>query len=155
MNTDYDDIIHLPHHVSRTRPQMSMADRAAQFSPFAALTGHEAAIEEAARITDERPILDEAAKWQISDRLQYAAAHPRAQLHLTYFIPDSRKSGGSFAHTSGSVSKLIPHTRQLILHNHPPILIDDIVEVFLEADEETTEAPRPGEKGPDSSVAPR
>lgn len=61
----YADIIHLPHHVSRNHPQMSMADRAAQFSPFAALTGHDAAISEAARLTDERPIPDESVEQDI------------------------------------------------------------------------------------------
>ena len=68
----YADIIHLPHHVSRNHPQMSMADRAAQFSPFAALTGHDAAIAEAARLTDERPILDESVKQEISEHFKFS-----------------------------------------------------------------------------------
>ena len=68
----YADIINLPHHVSRTHPQMCMADRAAQFSPFAALTGHDAAIAEAARLTDERPILDESVKQEISEHFKFS-----------------------------------------------------------------------------------
>ena len=83
----YADIIGLPHHVSTRHPQMSMADRAAQFSPFAALTGHDAAIAETARITDERPLLDESTKWAISDLLQQAAATPDIQLPTSSPIP--------------------------------------------------------------------
>ena len=69
----YADIINLPHHVSRTHPQMSMADRAAQFSPFAALSGHDAAIAEAARLTDVRPILDESADHEYHSLLHCSA----------------------------------------------------------------------------------
>ena len=90
----YADIINLPHHVSKNHPQMSMGDRAAQFSPFAALTGNDAAIAEAARLTDERPILDESLKLEISDQLQAAAAAPSIALNIVYFAPDARKTGG-------------------------------------------------------------
>lgn len=125
----YADIIHLPHHISPRHPQMSMADRAAQFSPFAALTGHDAAIAEAARITDERPLLDESTKWAISDLLQQAAATPDIQLHITYFIPDPRKSGGACAETCGSIKRLDPTGRLIILTDGTRIPIDDVVEV--------------------------
>ena len=92
----YADIIHLPHHVSRNHPQMSMANRAAQFSPFAALTGHDGAIAEAARLTDERPILDESIKQEISDLIQLAATDSNQVLNIVYFVPDTRKAGGSY-----------------------------------------------------------
>ncbi len=92
----YADIINLPHHVSRKHPQMSMADRAAQFSPFAALTGHDAAIAEAASLTDERPILDESVKQEISDLLQLAATDSNQVLNIVHFVPDTRKTGGSY-----------------------------------------------------------
>ena len=88
----YADIINLPHQVSRNHPQMSMADRAAQFSPFAALTGHDAAIAEAARLTDERPILDESVKQEISDLLQLASTDSNLVLNIVYFVPDTRKA---------------------------------------------------------------
>lgn len=125
----YADIIGLPHHVSTRHPQMSRVDRAAQFSPFAALTGHDAAIAETARITDERPLLDEPTKWAISDLLQQAAATPDIQLHITYFIPDPRKSGGSYAETCGSIKRLEPTGRLIHLSDGSRIPIDDVVEV--------------------------
>lgn len=129
-NTDqYADIIHLPRPVSHTHPPMSMEDRAAQFSPFAALTGHDAAIAEAARLTEQRPILDEYTKWQISDTLQQAAADPQLSLHIIYFVPDTRKTGGSYAEACGCVKKLIPHRQLLILNNGQQICINDIVEL--------------------------
>ena len=133
MNPDntnqYADIIHLPRPVSHTHPPMSLEDRAAQFSPFAALTGHDAAIAEAARLTEQRPILDEYTKWQISDTLQQAAADPQLSLHIVYFVPDTRKTGGSYAEACGCVKKLIPHRQLLILNNGQQICINDIVEL--------------------------
>lgn len=127
----YVDIINLPHHISRNHPQMSMADRAAQFSPFAALTGHDAAIAEAARLTEERPILDESTKWAISDVLQQAASHPYIALNIVYFVPDARKSGGSYAEASGTIKKLEPIERLIILTDGSRIPIDDVVEVAI------------------------
>ena len=125
----YADIINLPHHVSRTHPQMSMADRAAQFSPFAALTGHDAAIAEAARLTDERPILDESVKQEISDLLQLAATDSNLVLNIVYFVPDTRKAGGSYAEITGHIKKLLPHEKLLILDTGTRIPVEDIVEV--------------------------
>ena len=126
----YADIINLPHHVSRTHPQMSMADRAAQFSPFAALTGHDAAIAEAARITDERPILDESVKQEISNLLQQAATDSNLVLNIVYFVPDTRKTGGSYAEITGRIKKLLPHEKLLIMDSGTRIPVADIVEVY-------------------------
>ena len=126
----YADIINLPHHVSRTHPQMSMADRAAQFSPFAALTGHDAAIAEAARLTDERPILDESVKQEISDLLQLASTDSNLVLNLVYFVPDTRKAGGSYMEITGRIKKLLPHEKLLILNTGTRIPVEDIVKVF-------------------------
>ena len=125
----YADIINLPHHVSKNHPQMSMADRAAQFSPFAALTGHDAAIAEAARLTDERPILDESVKLEISDRLQEAATTPSIALNIVYFVPDARKTGGSFAEVCGRIKKLVPHESLIIMEDGTRIKVEDVVEV--------------------------
>ena len=125
----YADIINLPHHVSKNHPQMSMADRAAQFSPFAALTGHDAAIAEAARLTDERPILDESVKLEISDRLQSAAAAPSIALNIVYFVPDARKTGGSFAEVCGRIKKLVPHESLIIMEDGTKIPVENIVSV--------------------------
>ena len=127
----YADIIHLPHHVSRNHPQMSMADRAAQFSPFAALTGHDAAIAEAARLTDERPILDESVKQEISDILQLASTDSNLVLNIVYFVPDSRKAGGACIEITGRIKKHIPHEKQLIMNTGTRIPVEEIVDVSI------------------------
>ena len=127
----YADIINLPHHVSRTHPQMSMADRAAQFSPFAALTGHDAAIAEAARLTDERPILDESVKQEISDLLQLASTDSNLVLNIVYFVPDTRKAGGAYMEITGRFKKLIPHEKQLIMDSGIRIPVEDIISAIL------------------------
>ena len=127
----YADIIHLPHHVSRKHPQMSMTDRAAQFSPFAALTGHDAAIAEAARLTDERPILDESVKQEISDLLQLAATDSNLVLNIVYFVPDARKTGGSYTEISGRIKKLLPHEKLLIMDTGTRIPVEDIIAICL------------------------
>ena len=125
----YADIINLPHHVSRNHPQMSMADRAAQFSPFAALTGHDAAIAEAARLTDERPILDESVKQEISDLLQLASTDSNLVLNIVYFVPDARKTGGAYKEITGRIKKLLPHEKLLIMDTGTRIPVEDIVAV--------------------------
>ena len=127
----YADIINLPHHVSRKHPQMSMADRAAQFSPFAALTGHDAAIAEAARLTDQRPILDESVKQEISDILQLASTDSNLVLNIVYFVPDSRKAGGAYMEITGRIKKLIPHEKQLIMNTGTRIPVEEIVDVSI------------------------
>ena len=123
----YADIINQPHHVSRNHPQMSMADRAAQFSPFAALTGYDAAIAEADRLTDERPILDESAKQEISNLLQLAATDSNLVLNIVYFVPDAHKTGGSYMEIFGRIKKLIPHEKRLIMGYGTKIPLEDIV----------------------------
>ena len=136
MNTEaeyrYADIINLPHHVSKNHPQMSMADRAAQFSPFAALTGHDAAIAEAARLTDERPILDESVMLEISDRLQAAAAAPSIALNIVYFVPDARKTGGRYEEATGRIKKLLPHESLIIMEDGRKIKVEDVVAVAIQ-----------------------
>ena len=125
----YADIINLPHHVSRTHPQMSMADRAAQFSPFAALTGHNAAITEAARLTDERPILDESVKQEISNLLQLASTDSNLVLNIVYFVPDTRKTGGRYEEATERIKKLLPHESLIIMEDGRKIPIEDVVDV--------------------------
>ena len=94
----YDDIINLPHPVSKTHPRMSLHDRAAQFSAFAALTGHDAAIKETARLTDERWEIAEDTKEQLNETLQQIAENIDKDITVTftYFVPDLRKSGGAY-----------------------------------------------------------
>ena len=109
---------------------MSMADRAAQFSPFAALTGHDAAIAETARLTDERPILDESVKQEISDLLQLASTDSNLVLNIVYFVPDTRKTGGAYMEITGRIKKLQPHEKLIILDTGTRIPVEDIVKVY-------------------------
>lgn len=122
----YADIMHLPHHVSSRHPQMSMADRAAQFSPFAALTGHDAAIAEAARQTEQRPLLTNYRKEEISALLQHAI-HTASKIRIDYFIKDARKCGGSIASVRGKIAKASEHERLIIMEDGTRIPIDDII----------------------------
>ena len=103
MNNRYDEIINLPHHVSKTRPQMPMSDRAAQFAPFAALTGYDSAIKETGRLTDERIELDEEALTALDMKYQLLmdALNEAPKVTITYFQPDERKAGGKYASQVG------------------------------------------------------
>lgn len=107
MKDQYDDIINLPHHVSKTRPQMSMVDRAAQFSPFAALTGYDAAIKETGRLTDEKVNLSEEEKEALDRKqqilMEWLGDHPA--LTITFFVPDEKKSGGAYMTKSGNLKR--------------------------------------------------
>ena len=115
----YDEIMRLPHHVSKTRPQMPMADRAAQFAPFAALTGYDAAIQETGRLTDEKIELDETALADLDRKYQClkAACGEAPAVEITYFKPDDRKSGGAYLTITGTVKKVDDLEHQLILHD--------------------------------------
>ena len=129
MSTPYDDILHLPHHVSERHPQMSMHDRAAQFSPFAALTGYEAVVEETARLTDRRIELDESEKEVIDLRLTLVQEHlpEPTEVTITYFVPDKKKAGGAYVSVSGTVKKIDDYERIVILRDGTGIPIDDIL----------------------------
>ena len=104
----YDDIINLPHHQSTERAHMSLHDRAAQFAPFAVLTGHEEAIEETARVTDEKTTLDETAIAKINEILFDVAQHlsEKRPVAITYFVPDKRKFGGAYLTDVGTIKKI-------------------------------------------------
>lgn len=117
----YDDIINLPHHVSTRHPQMTLSERAAQFAPFAALTGHNAAIQETARYTDSFAELDEDRKELLDEklrelalRLQEEGAQER-EVEITYFQPDLKKSGGSYVTVRGRVKKIDGYKHQILL----------------------------------------
>ncbi len=139
MPGSYDDIIHLPHPSSSRHPRMSRLARAAQFAPFAALTGYENAIRETARLTDRGPELDESEKAALDERLQIIQERlsEQAEITFTYFMPDGKKSGGSYADTAGVVKKIDVLTRVVILKDGTKIPIDGIVdirgELFAEA----------------------
>lgn len=127
----YDDIIDLPHHVSETHPPMSRADRAAQFSPFAALTGYDAAVRETARVTERRIELDEGVKAELNARLncilEHLSEHP--QVSLTYFVPDEKKSGGAYRTVTGTVRKLDSFAKTLTLTDGTVVPMEEMVHV--------------------------
>ncbi len=104
----YDDIINLPHHVSDSRPHMPLLDRAAQFSPFAALTGYDEAVTETARLTDTMLELDETQKEVISNQLRSLQERIREKpiVTITYFVPDTKKSGGAYLTTTGRLKRI-------------------------------------------------
>lgn len=131
MNDRYDDIIHLPHHVSKTRPQMSMMDRAAQFSPFAALTGYDAAIKETGHLTDEKIELGEETK-AVLDRKQCYLSNMisvQPEITVTYFLPDERKSGGTYLSVTGKLKRIDEYERMMILTDGKKIPLDDIMDI--------------------------
>ena len=127
----YDDMIHLPHHISGTHPHMEIIDRAAQFSPFAALTGHDAAIKETARLTNKRIELDEYEKDVVSERLQIIVDNIKdaPQIEVTYFQPDGKKDGGVYITAIMGVKKIDLYNRILIMMDSNVIPIDDIIHI--------------------------
>lgn len=133
----YADIIDLPHHVSKRHPQMPMEKRAAQFSPFAAMVGHDAAIRETARLTEKRVELTEDVKTLIDGKLQMIQAHinEHPEVTVTYFQPDEKKSGGAYVTVTGSAKKIDVFERVLTLGDDLCIAIDDIISIYLTANE--------------------
>ena len=131
MNGKYDEIMGLPHHVSKTRPQMPMSDRAAQFAPFAALTGYDAAIKETGRLTDERIELDVEVLSALDMKYQLLMeAHDEApEVTITYFQPDERKAGGKYASAVGAVKKIDDFERRITMRDGTRIPMDDVLSI--------------------------
>lgn len=127
----YADIIALPHHELTTRQRMPVINRAASFSPFAALTGYDEHIREAGRLTDERTDLDEDTKQKLNERLRIALdmADVQPQIKITYFLPDERKSGGSYVEYTGVLMRVDEYEKKIILADKTQIPIDDIYEI--------------------------
>ena len=126
-NNSYDDIINLPHPVSKNHPQMPFRDRAAQFAPFAALTGHDAAIKETARLTDERLELSEEVINIIRNNIGI-----EQNVSITYFIPDAKKAGGSYVMCSGIVKKVDEYEHTIIMTDQTVIPIERISDIKCE-----------------------
>ncbi len=125
----YDDILLLPHHVSEKHPPMSMIDRAAQFSPFAALTGYDAAIDETARWTDARRELTEEQQQRIGALLHTLKNREKdlPKVMVTYFVQDKKKPGGSYQTVRGQLKKIDEHAGVLTLRDGMSIPFDDIL----------------------------
>ena len=133
MSGNYDDIISLPHPEPRTHPRMSLHDRAAQFSPFAALTGHSAAIAETGRLTASRITLDESEIARVDAALQrlreLLPQEPMAS--ITYFVPDERKAGGSYQTITGTARRIDTANGVLLLTDRREIPIADIFDISI------------------------
>lgn len=131
MNRKYNEIMGLPHHVSKTRPQMPMSDRAAQFAPFAALTGYDAAIKETGRLTDERIELDVEALSALNMKYQLLmeALDEAPEVTITYFQPDERKAGGKYVSAVGAVKKIDDFERRITMRDGTRIPMDDVLSI--------------------------
>lgn len=127
----YGDIIDLPHHVSDTRPRMSMLDRAAQFSPFAALTGYEAVLRETGRLTDDYTELDEDARALLDEKLRWVSEHlaEGPEVSITYFQPDGRKEGGAYVRAVGKVKKFDGYEQNVVMEGGTKIFIKRIADI--------------------------
>ena len=126
--SDYSNIIDHPHHQSQTRPHMSMIARAAQFSPFAALTGYGDAVDETARLTSEKVILDADATAELDRKLQ-SATEANTPVAITYFVPDHLKEGGAYTIISGTIRKTDPIENTVTMDDGSIIPIDDILDI--------------------------
>ena len=131
MSGPYGDMLHLPHHVSKTRPQMPVANRAAQFSPFAALTGYDDAIKETARVTDTQIELSEStiADLDIKLGLLADAAAEQPEITVTYFQPDDKKDGGSYITVTGALKKIDDYARMMVLTDGKKIEIPQMTNI--------------------------
>lgn len=130
MSTQYDDIINLPHHTSKTRKPMSMAARAAQFAPFAALTGHGAAIAETARLTFAKRELSDDELTLLARKINFVFTMPdRPTIDITYFKPDALKAGGEYVTVCGSIRKIEGCFNLMTLADGREIPLDAISDV--------------------------
>jgi hypothetical protein len=138
MKQGYEDLIRLPHPTSAVHPRMPEADRAAQFAPFAALSGYDAEIAESERQTAERATLSDSEMEEINGRLAKLQRDlpQRPLAEITFFRPDARKTGGAYVTVTGNVKKLDEYARTLTLADGTRICMDDIVAVETAAGED-------------------
>lgn len=131
MSHDYEDILHLPHHRSKHRSHMSMHDRAAQFSPFAALTGFESAITETGRLTDHRLELEEYGKSVLDSKLAQLIEQVKQKPYVSilFFQPDERKAGGAYTEVTGQIRKIDLYRQVIIMMDGMEIPTGEIVSI--------------------------
>ena len=133
MRNDYDDIIHLPHYEPKRHPRMPMASRAAQFAPFAAVAGHDAAIKEESRITDDWKEMGETGIIELNRKMELLLSRlpDSPSVTIEYFLPDKHKSGGSYQYASGTVRRIDDVERVIELAGGQTIAIDAIRNISL------------------------
>lgn len=132
----YDDIIDLPHHVSKTRKPMSLYNRAAQFAPFAALTGYDDAIEETARLTETKVELSDELKNDLNQKINFIKnnikVHP--EITIKYFVRDNKKSGGIYKLLTSIIKKVDDFNKCLIFADNTNVYFDDIISITWQND---------------------
>ena len=130
----YDSIIHLSHHQSETRPHMSMTDRAAQFSPFAAVVGYDSAVDEAARLTDDKIELDESQKLVLNEKLvslkQQIVEGTASEATILYFAPDTKKAGGAYLSITAKIKKIDALRGVVVTDERQEVPMDDIIDLL-------------------------
>lgn len=127
----YDDIINLPHHISKKHPQMSLYARSAQFAPFAALTGYEEAVKETARETNERIDIEDELKSILDGKLQIILEQIKnyPEISITYFIADTKKDGGEYVTVTGLVKKVDLYNQYIYLVDNTEIPVNEIIDI--------------------------
>lgn len=127
----YEDIINLPPHISKKHPQPTMLERAARFSPFAAITGYEEMVKEAARVTDKRVELDESSKEILNEKLLFVMEmfDEDTVVNITYFIPDKLKSGGVYKTVSGTIKRIDEYEGNILLKDGTQIPLSELYEI--------------------------
>lgn len=137
----YDDIINLSHHVSSRHPQMPMMNRAAQFSPFAALTGYDDAVRETARLTDEKIEIDEYEKEKLGRKIQWIGSHldEHIPVSITYFQPDDKKAGGAYEEIVDTIRKINVYEHEILLSGGTRIPMEDILLLNFRTDSDKTQ----------------
>lgn len=131
MTGPYDDIINLPHHVSKTRPHMSMLERASQFSPFHALSGYSAAIQKTARLTDEKIELREDDLSVLNEKLRLLEDHLEESPEVSFvcFCSDERKDGGKYVVITGKVRRIGAVEGEIIFRGGEKIRLDRVCDI--------------------------
>ena len=130
-NGKYDDMVYMQNPTPTCKPRMSLHDRAAQFSPFAALTGYEDAVEETARLTDTRLELSEDMKTILNEKMQMILDNADSEpvVTITYFVPDKRKAGGAYVDVAGIVKEIDEYERCIVMTDKKKISIEQIREI--------------------------
>ena len=128
MSSRYDDMIYMQKPTPTCKPRMSLYERAAQFSPFAALTGYEDAVEETARLTDARLELSEDMKTILNEKMQMIVDNLGADpiVTITYFVPDKKKAGGAYVDVTGIVKEIDEYERCIVMTDKKKIPIEQV-----------------------------
>jgi hypothetical protein len=127
----YDDIISLPHHVSKYYPRMSLEQRSAQFAPYDALEGYSEGVKETERLTSERIILTDEEKEILNSKLNIIKNSSDIEVMITYFVKDIKKTGGSYKNETGYVKKIDIYNQLVILNSNVKIPINEIIGIKL------------------------